>query len=75
MDIEAQKRAGQDAAEALLRLRHDPDFKAFLAYLQVRLDIMRKMGDTLVGQDREWNQGKCQALQYIIDLQNTLTRR
>lgn len=67
-----QDRIGKEAGEGLVRLSLNPDFKAVMLFLQTRLDTMRKRGDHLTGQDRDWNQGQCQALQFVLDLPETV---
>lgn len=63
-----QKRIGPDAAKAMIRLEYDQDFQAYQRYLKDFLDRTRRFGDTAIGHEKEWNQGWCQCLQFLVDL-------
>ena len=52
---------------AVVRLKSMDDFKLYMAFLQSRLDGFRKLNDNLTGDALKWNQGKCQAIQEIIN--------
>ncbi len=58
----------EDAYKAVARLHHNDDFKIFMKYLQRKLDICRKENDRQTAVILQWNQGKCQALQEILNL-------
>lgn len=75
MDHNEILKQNKDAGEALLRLRFSADYQALANYMRNRLNYMRKRGDTLSGQEREWNQGQCQAYQYLLDLPDTILPR
>jgi len=64
----SNKQVDRQAAGALLRLPFHEDFKVYTAFIQQTLDEYRIRGDNLTGQEREWNQGKCQALDAILNL-------
>lgn len=62
----------KEASDALLRLGHNPDFQAYQDYLRMYLLETREKGDTMISPNKEWNQGWCQALTYILDLPDTI---
>ncbi|RLB94827.1 MAG: hypothetical protein DRH26_00060 [Deltaproteobacteria bacterium] len=71
-ELKEQQRIAKEAGEAMLRLSFNADYKAVNAYLQARLNDMRRRGDHLIDQDLAWNQGQCQALQFVLDLPATV---
>jgi hypothetical protein len=56
------------ARDALLRLPFHQDFNTLQDFLRIYLDDTRRRGDVMVGHEKEWNQGWCQALQFVLDL-------
>ncbi|MGD9825830.1 hypothetical protein [Desulfobacter sp.] len=68
LDDNERKRITKEAAESMIRLHHNPDFQAYQLYLKMYLNNTRAKGDNLISPNKEWNQGWCQALTFIIDL-------
>ena len=63
-----KERIKKDAVDALLHLRHNKDFQAYQEYLALFQAETRAQGDTMVSPNKEWNQGWCQCLSYILEL-------
>ena len=57
----------QPAVRALNRLRANPDFQEYQAWLGRNLAAMREKNDTMTGDPLKWSQGKCQAVQKILE--------
>lgn len=60
------------AGKALVRLSHDPGFKAYQEYIELYLLETREKGDLMTGHEKEWNQGWCQALSFILGIPNSI---
>jgi len=73
MDLRETERINKAAGDAIRRLKVSQDYQDLTRYLKNRLDYMRERGDTLIGQEREWNQGQCQAFRFILDLPSMAT--
>lgn len=58
----------REVISAFLGLRSNRDFQVCMDYVQRVLNQIRRANDTATEQQREWNQGWCQALQYVLDL-------
>ncbi len=71
-ELEQIKRIGMEARKAIKRLEATPDYQAVRLFLQTRVNRQRVLGDYMTGQEREWNQGQCQALQFVLDLKNII---
>ncbi|HEX9972306.1 MAG TPA: hypothetical protein VGD14_09565 [bacterium] len=56
------------ALSSILALRTSQDFSAYMDFIGRQLYDIRKTNDHATGQQRDWNQGWCQAFQYILDL-------
>ncbi|WP_300456641.1 hypothetical protein [Desulfobacula sp.] len=59
--------ADNRTVKALARLQFNEEFKTYTKFLESSLDTLRRKNDTLTGELLKWNQGKCQALQIILD--------
>lgn len=57
----------KDAVSAIARLRNNPDFVSYQAWVAKQLDAQRRQNDHLTGDQLRWSQGQCQALQKILD--------
>ena len=75
INVKDSERIKKEAAEALLHLRHNKDFQAYQEYLALFRDETRAQGDTMVSPNKEWNQGWCQCLSYIIELPSSVNQK
>lgn len=59
---------GKELYRAVIRLQHNEDFQTYMEYLQKKLNNYRKENDRQTTVILQWNQGKCQILQELLDL-------
>jgi len=71
-DLERVKEIGMKARKAIKRLEATPDYQAVQLFIQTRVDKQRTLGDYMTGQERDWNQGQCQAFQFVLDLKDVI---
>jgi len=64
----------KDAVRALYRLKTNPDFQAFQAWLREKLLEQREQNDMLTGDALMWSQGKCQAMKKILSAPETAVK-
>lgn len=72
MEPKDKARIRKAAAEAFIRLQHNQDFKAYQEYLALFQTETREKGDILISPHKEWNQGWCQCLTYVLDLPTSI---
>lgn len=62
------------AGGAIFRLSKNDDFKAFQAYIELYLLETRERGDLMIGHEKEWNQGWCQALSFVLGVPGAIRK-
>ncbi len=69
------KNEKETAYKALLRLQYNEDFQEYMKFLQKILNVYRKENDRRTDVILQWNQGKCQILQELLDLPDVARKK
>jgi len=66
--IDSNNQKDKMALSSILALRINKDFESYMEFIGRQLSDIRETNDHATGQQRDWNQGWCQAFQYILNL-------
>ncbi len=66
---------GEELYRAVIRLQYNDDFQTYMKYLQKELNNYRKENDRQTAVILQWNQGKCQMLQELLDLPDVARKK